>query len=164
MPVYNFQCSCGVLFERKLSLSKRDKKISCPACNAKISRQMTSDVAGQFQHEVGLPVPQNTGVSDIDAHIDRVIGASAKKGWEFQDDRLKEKRTVALEAGVSTADLSQNPDGSWVVMDPFTKRVQENARLTNAKAMAWVQNNKSPMTSLEGRRRVTRPQTRRKID
>jgi len=108
-------------------------------------------VTGTFDQDVqGGPVPQNTGVSQFDAHVDRVIGASAKKGWEVADQRVQLKRQVlGLYPDASGHDLSRNPDGSYRVMTEEERGVHERAMTINNTAMTLRQQLKAKAKKTE---------------
>lgn len=136
MPVYDYMCACGLAFEKILPMDRRDEAVTCEACGEEVERSVPETVAGVFNQTPDGPVPQNTGVSSFDLHVDRIIGASAEKGWAFQDGRDKEKREVLREhPEADTSDLSEAPDGEWEVMPPEVKQRTLRARLINSKAM-----------------------------
>jgi putative FmdB family regulatory protein len=81
--MYRFQCfECGFQFDANAPMSERHEKKPCPSCGSESERLMPDGVNGFFEQDVTGPVPQNTGISQIDADIDRTIGASAKKGCD----------------------------------------------------------------------------------
>lgn len=136
MPVYDFQCECGLRFEQSVRFAERDKPFQCPSCGALASRLMPKTVNGVFVQEVTGPVPQNTGLSAYDAHVDRVIGKSSKQGWEVQEQRQKDKaEVVRANPGVSPHGLSQNPDGSWRPLTKEERGVQQRVQIINGKAL-----------------------------
>ena len=78
---------------------------------------MPEGVNGFFNKDVTGPVPQNTGIAGLDAHVDRVIGAHAKQGWEAHDKRAAEKRkTLGGVENPGAKELAKNPDGTYRVM------------------------------------------------
>lgn len=128
MPLYVYQCSCGLQFEGAAHMKENKKPKACPSCGALAPRMMPTDISGTYNQDVSSPVPQNTGLSQLDAHIDRVIGQSAQKGWEVADLRAQEKREIlAKEPEITGRDLSRNPDGSYRVMAPSEKEVHDRA-------------------------------------
>lgn len=135
MATYSYQCSCGLQFEaiRPMSMAKEPRE--CPACGTKAPRKMPTEVAGVFDQAVTGPVPQNTGVSKLDADIDRVIGQSAKQGWNVAGRRVEEKKKVLQETGADGHNLSRNVDGSYRVLQPEEKGVQDRALAIHSKAM-----------------------------
>ena len=88
-----------------------------------------------FVQEVTGPVPQNTGLSQLDANIDRAIGTSARQGWEVHAQRRKDK-TAVLQAhpGKQNTDLSLMPDGSYRVLTSEEKAVTDRAHAINSQA------------------------------
>lgn len=118
LPTYEYQCLCGRLFEKYLSLSKRTTGQKCPSCDVIVLRALPSKVSGHFNLEVTGPVPQNTGAS-LDAHIDRVIGQSARQGKAVAQRRVEDKKGLLYDnPGTRPSDLSKNHDGSYRVMKP----------------------------------------------
>ena len=141
MPMYEYQCECGVRFERHFSFSPAKEAAPictpCPECNAAANRLMPETVSGVFVKDVTGPVPQNTGIHSLDAHIDRVIGQSAKQGWEAHETRLKDKAEVLRDnPDVSPHALTQAPDGSWRPLHPEERAVQVRAQTINSLAMS----------------------------
>jgi len=107
----------------------------CPDCGQMAGRAVPESVEGNFDHDVSGPVPQNTGISQIDAIADRAIGKSARKGWEVADKRVQDKRRVLAGSEATGHDLSRNPDGSYRVMTPEEKGVHERSQEIHSKAM-----------------------------
>lgn len=136
MPVYDFQCECGLRFEQSVPFASREKPFPCRSCGGQAQRLMPSTVSGVFVKDVTGPGPQNTGLSAYDAHVDRVIGKSAAQGWAVQEKRVADKREVLRDnPGATGHDLSQNPDGSWKVLTPEERGFQDRALTINSKAM-----------------------------
>ncbi len=136
MPTFVFQCKCGLQFEKSVRMSRRDKPVNCK-CGEVAPRLMPEGVAGVFvQKAKGGPVPQNTGISSYDVHVDRVIGVSAEDGWGFQEKRDAVKREVLHQnPGAILRDLSHNTDGTWEVMPSKVKQRTYRGRLINEQAM-----------------------------
>lgn len=129
MPLYTYQCSCGLRFEASASMSEHSKPKPCPICGQKASRKMPENINGVFLHTVTGPEPQNTGISDLDAHIDRVIGRSAVQGWAAHTARVDAKRELlAVHPDATGYDISQNPDGTFRVMERDEGQVVKTAR------------------------------------
>lgn len=96
---------------------------------------MPEGVNGFFNKEVTGPGPQNTGISGLDAHIDRVIGAHAKQGWEEHGKRAAEKTKLLAQPEAEGKALSRNPDGSYRVMESEEAAVQKRALTIHNMAM-----------------------------
>jgi putative FmdB family regulatory protein len=136
MPTYIYQCKCGVRFEAVASMKDHQKPKECPSCKAQAPRVIPDEVAGVFNKDVTGPVPQNTGLASLDAHIDRVIGVSAKRGWDEHEKRLRlKKRVLDGNPGASPEALSRNPDGSYRPLSPDERGVHERANAINSLAM-----------------------------
>lgn len=132
---YLYQCTCGVRFEATASMKDHQAPKPCPECNLLAERVVPNDVAGVFKHEVTGPVPQNTGISQLDAHIDRVIGQSAAQGREVIAKRNRDKEAVQRATGAKRNQLSKNPDGSYRVLEPEAQNIHYRANLINSMAM-----------------------------
>ena len=136
MPTYEFQCECGLRFESFAAMVDYQKPQKCPECGKDAPRHIPLDVQGVIQQEVTGPTPQNTGVSQIDTHIDRVIGQSAHQGWDVVGRRVEEKRQVLRRnPGTDGRTLSRNPDGSYSVLPPDERGIHERANVINSLAM-----------------------------
>jgi putative FmdB family regulatory protein len=135
MPIYVFQCGCGIRFEASAPMKDNQKPQPCPGCGEMAERWVPEDVHGAFDIPVSGPVPQNTGATSVDTDYDRVIGTSAEQGWEVQERRYKEKVEVMRTQGVEGSDLSRNPDGSYRVLTPEEKGVFQRGTSLNAEAM-----------------------------
>lgn len=122
-------------------MKDHSKPKPCPSCGLAAPRMMPESLTGSFSQELqDGPVPQNTGVSQLDTHIDRVIGASAKKGWEVAERRLHDKRQVLEDhPEASGQDLSRNPDGTYRVLTADERGVHERAMNINNTAMSLRQ-------------------------
>ena len=154
MPIYNFQCECGLQFEQSRSFAKRDNPVKCKACGEKVERSMPTEVAGVFRQQTTSMNPQNTGVSSFDHHVDRVVGKSADEGRAFQDHRASVKRAVLRSnPGATRQDLTELPDGTWDVMAPEVKTQQAAGRIINNAAMRLgrYQNNDTYHLDEQGR-------------
>jgi len=70
----------------------------------------------------------------VDHEVDRVVGQHAKEGWAAIDERKAHKEQLAEEAGVDTGSLSKLPDGDYMVLPEFERKVLEgvNSKLAEA--------------------------------
>jgi putative FmdB family regulatory protein len=135
MPVYTYLCTCGLRFEASASIKDYQKPKACPSCKDNASRCTPTDIDGVFHQEVTGPVPQNTGISQLDVSIDRAIGQSANQGWEAIDERNKDKEQVLRDTGAKRHHLSKNPDGSYRVLEPQARDIHARANLIHSLAM-----------------------------
>lgn len=136
MPRFDYQCVCGLMFEGYAPMADSMESKDCPDCGKAADRAMPDNVEGSFEQDVSGPVPQNTGVSQIDAVADRAIGKAARQGWEVADRRVRDKRRVIADTpGATGHDLSRNPDGSYRVMTPEEKGVHDRSQKIHGKAM-----------------------------
>lgn len=134
--IYEYQCNCGIRFEASASMADHQKPQPCPGCAELAPRNLPQSVSGFFSVSTSGIGPQNTGISEIDANIDRIIGADARKGWAAIEDRNTGKSEVLHNnPGASPLDLSKNPDGSYRVMKDAEKRIHARAFTINAMAM-----------------------------
>ena len=144
MPTYNFQCDCGVRFERVVSFDARQDPRSCPACDSAARRLMPETVSGIFVKDVNGPGPQNTGIASLDAHVDRVIGKSAAQGWEAHELRKADKQQALHSSpGADPYSLTQRPDGSWRPLTTEERGTQVRAQTINSLAVSSLAKRRS---------------------
>lgn len=147
MPTYEYQCSCGVQFDAQAKMQDRTKPKPCPRCGDDANPMLPSTVQGHFKKDVTGPVPQNTGIHDLDTHIDRVIGQSAAQGRAVIEDRVRRKREVLRDnPGVDGHALSRTPDGDYRILGPEEKAVHDRTLAIHNKAMDWKQGTKKSGT------------------
>lgn len=97
---------------------------------------MPGTVNGFFKKEVTGPVPQNTGIHDLDTHIDRVVGQHAQQGWRAVEKRVGDKRKlIEANPGASGHDLSRNTDGTYRIMAPDERAIHDRVVALNRKAI-----------------------------
>jgi len=137
MPTYEYQCACGVRFDGRAPVADRRKPKECPDCGEDAPPMPPSTVAGHFNKNVDGPGPQNTGIHDLDTHIDRVIGQSSRQGWDVAEGRKRQKEEVMAAEGVTGKDLSKRPDGSYGVLKPEERAVHDRAQKIHEKAGEW---------------------------
>jgi putative FmdB family regulatory protein len=136
MPRYTYQCECGLQFEATAPMKDHSKPKPCPECKAEAQRLLPEDVDGVFKHEVTGPVPQNTGISQLDANIDRAIGTSAAQGREVIEQRNRDKEATMRATGAKRHHLARVPDNEgYRVLEPEARDVHARANLINALAM-----------------------------
>jgi len=146
MPLYDYQCECGIRFEHSVPFVKRNDPVSCYECGAPAERLMPDTVSGVFVKDVTGMGPQNSGIHSLDAHIDRVIGKSAAQGWAVQEQRVGDKREVLRQNPEATGhDLSQDPDGSWRVLSKEERGFQDRALVINSQAITNLQKKTRPI-------------------
>jgi hypothetical protein len=117
-------------------MKDNQKPKPCPSCKAQAPRMMPTDLNGTFNLQVDGPGPQNTGVAQLDAHIDRVIGQSANQGWSMIDKRVRDKKEVLAHHPEATGyDLSRNVDGSYRVLKPEERRIHDRANALHREAL-----------------------------
>ena len=142
MPTYEYQCLCGLRFDGRSSLEDRSKAKTCPSCEEQAAPVVPSQVHGHFNHEVTGPGPQNSGIQGLDAHIDRVIGQSAKQGRDVINQRVHDKRQIlANNPGLQGKDLSKNLDGSYRVLKPEERDVHDRSQNIHKTAMGIAAKN-----------------------
>jgi len=127
MPIYKYQCKCGLQFEKSVKASKRQEPQKC-VCGTMASWMMPKDVGVSFKPKVDGIGPQNTGVSLWDEHADRVIGEDARKKWAVVKARSQHKRELLRSNPEATgADIAKNPDGSYRIMDDEERKASDAA-------------------------------------
>jgi len=140
MPVYTYQCGCGIRFEGSASMAKHSKPHKCPDCGEMADRLMPSDVNGVFNQEVSGPVPQNTGVDGLDAHIDRVIGQSAEQGRKAHVARVDTKKELLRDnPGATGKDITKTSDGEFHLMSLEERDARDTALSINNQAMNAIE-------------------------
>ena len=123
MPTYQHQCSCGVRFEATRPVASAKASVPCPSCKKAVLPSLPATVASTFRKDVTGPGPQNTGIHDLDTHIDRVIGQSAAQGWGIAQRRDSDKQAVLrANPGTERGDLGRNTDGSYRVLAPKERK------------------------------------------
>lgn len=124
MPKFTYLCNCGVEFQKWMTADKQSIPQSCPSCKSKANVKPPSDFGGAvYNKEVSGPIPQNTGLHDLDTHIDRVIGQSAKQGWGVIEQRYRDKVAMLKDNGIDGDSIKRNPDGSYGVLKPEEKEM-----------------------------------------
>lgn len=113
MPMFEFECSCGLRFE-KLIRGGPPEAHTCKSCGAEAPRVL-SDFGFSFGDG---KVDGNTGVHSLDTNIDHRIGRDAKRAWEVYKDRFSRKRQVQREAGGEGNVPVKIEDGDYVPMTP----------------------------------------------
>ncbi len=131
MPLYEFQCECGLLFEELFPRVKSVTDHPCPACGAQAPK-VVSPVSHTFAHKVvGGPRPQNTGVHAIDYSADAVIGRDAEARWHAHEAREKAKVAATRDAARALGVKVESKDQlvrEGPVSEPSYRVVQEGER------------------------------------
>lgn len=135
MPIYEYQCKCGIKFEKAVKAPKRQEPQKC-RCGSDASWVMPKAVSISFKPKTTGIGPQNTGVSSWDANPDRVIGESARQNWAVADARSRHKQEILRDhPGKTGADLARNLDGSYRVMGGDERKAADTA--TSARQLHW---------------------------
>lgn len=143
MPLYDFQCSCGLSFQKKRQASQAKDPAPCPYCKTPASRVVPDSVGVVMGYEATTIQPQNTGVLSFDADIDRVIGSSAKLGWQAQSTREGEKDEVLrVNPDAEREDITANLDKSWGVLPKDYRVIRKNAERLNNAAIKHIRNSR----------------------
>lgn len=136
MPKYRYQCACGVQFEDKNTIAKHSEPKPCPDCSGLAARMMPEAIEGHFNKDVDGPGPQNTGIHDLDTHVDRVIGQSAAQGMAVIEARQKAKREFLRDnPSVDPKHIARTPDGGLAVNKPDEQDFAVRANRINSRAM-----------------------------
>lgn len=129
MPLYRYQCECGLNFSARGSIQDSNSPIKCEACGAMAPRDVPSNVSVAYAGSTSGSGPQNTGLSSLDGNYDRVIGTDAKQKWGTVRERQNDKRRfLASNPGATGHDLSKLPDGTYRVMAPEERAAAEKGR------------------------------------
>jgi len=137
MPTYEYQCDCGVQFEGRNPLAKRDQPKPCPDCSKPSNPMPPSTVQGHFTKSVTGAGPQNTGIQGLDAHIDRTIGQSSKQGWDVAEQRKRAKEAILSGTNADGHDISKNLDGTYRIMKPEERAAHERSQKIHQAAGEW---------------------------
>ena len=144
MPAYSYQCNCGVRFEASASMADHQKPKKCPSCGILAPRHLPEDLRGVFSLQTSGIGPQNTGVSDYDMNVDRIIGSDATKGYAAIEERNERKLKVLREnPGAGSRDLSLNPDGTYRIMQKKEKQIHARALTINHLALNALKKKKA---------------------
>ena len=147
MPIYEYQCGCGIRFESTASMAKHAEPKKCPECGKEADRLMPSDVNGVFNQEVSGPIPQNTGVDSLDAHIDRVIGQSAEQGRKAHVARVDTKKELLRDNPDATGkDITKTSDGEFHLMSQEERNARDAALSINNQAMNAIEQERTKPT------------------
>jgi len=138
MPIYEFQCPCGIRFEAEASMKDNQKPHPCPDCGALAPRWVPRDVAGTFNVKTKGMTPQNTGIHSMDTNWDRTIGKDSEDKWIEFGRHYKDKEAFMRANGVGRSDISRNPDGTYRVLRPEEKAIHKRALDINEKAMEAI--------------------------
>lgn len=118
MPVYEFQCKCGLCFELRLPASKAMDPSFCPECSSLAKRKVGKPTSTySVQNTDGTIRPQSTGFSGFDTDYDRVIGTDSKMKWIAIEDRNKIKREIMRKENVSKEYIAYDENHEYVVID-----------------------------------------------
>lgn len=132
MPVFVYQCGCGLRFEKRVSVGDRGKAQSCE-CGQSAQQVLSSDVGFTVHQETQGTLPQNTGFSQIDASYDRVIAQDSEKKWGTIAKREEAKEVLLHKnPGKTKADLGRAVDGGYQILDERTRKIGERGRIIHA--------------------------------
>lgn len=138
MPIFTYQCSCGLRFDAMQSTDEPRETHPCKRCKL-LAKRKISVGSVTFAHTPDGPRPQNTGASSVDHDLDVVIGRSAEQNLRVYQDRQDYKRRV-ISANDTTGDhLSRLEDGEYFVMSEQQRVAAKKARLMNQDAMKRIQ-------------------------
>lgn len=138
MPIFTYQCPCGLRFGSMQPAKDPREAMACKRCGKDAARQIS---ASDFKigHEPDGPRPQNTGASSVDHDLDVIIGRSAERNLRVYQDRQDYKRRV-ITANETTGDhLSRLDNGEYFVMTEQQRVAAKKARLMNQDAMKKIQ-------------------------
>ena len=138
MPMYTYQCNCGIRFESSSSMKDSTKPKPCPGCNKLAPRVLPANIEGTFDVKTEGMTPQNTGVHQLDTNADRVIGKDSATKWAGIASHYKDKERFMRNNEVGRTDISRNPDGTYRVLKPEEKATHNRAIVINKKAMDTV--------------------------
>jgi putative FmdB family regulatory protein len=88
VPLYEFQCECGLQFEKLFKRITDVKTLPCPTCGNDAKKMMSASNFS-FTHppnQLNGMAPPSTGTSD-DWNFDKAIGRDAEKKWADVEKR-----------------------------------------------------------------------------
>lgn len=111
MPLYQYLCpTCKLRFEKIGQAARSEDPAACPTCQRPAPRALGGAPRMAYQANTTGITPQNTGLTGVDSNYDRVIGQSAKAGWDVQRQRVADKRAVLrANPGLRGEDLKKMP-------------------------------------------------------
>lgn len=129
MPLYQYLCaSCRLRFEVVGGTSTASQPAACPKCAKPAPRALPGNLRMAYGAKVEGVAPQNTGLSGVDTNYDRVIGQSARQGWDAQRRRVADKREILRRnPGVVGEDLKRLPDRNLYEVMPAPERALRRA-------------------------------------
>ena len=88
MPLYEFQCECGLQFEKLFKRVTDVKTLPCPTCGKEAKKMMSASnfAFAHSQSQLNGINPPNTGTSD-DWNFDKAIGRDAERKWKDVEKR-----------------------------------------------------------------------------
>lgn len=140
MPRYEYQCECGMKFEKSVTFANREVPQTCPSCKEKSVPLISRDVNFSFNQKITSPKPPNTGISAYDHKVDRAIGASAEHGWAVHEERTAQKRQLLRENPNSEyGHISRTTEGEYRIMGEGETQEVDNR---NKKAIPFIRQRK----------------------
>lgn len=131
MPLYEYQCPCGLKFEKLLPRASSDPQ-SCPDCGEPAVKQVsasnfafgesrrTGKTGAVAETAGGELVAEyrdgNTGVHSVDSNIDKMVGRDAERRWNQIDSREDAKKSARREHADRRVAVSRTPDGEYKPM------------------------------------------------
>jgi putative FmdB family regulatory protein len=129
MPLYQYLCGeCKLRFESVGGASNASQPAACPRCSRPAPRALPGSLRTAYSAQVSGIAPQNTGLSGVDTSYDRVIGQSARQGWDAQRLRLRDKHEILRRnPGASGEDLKRVPGRNVYEVMPVPERAMRRA-------------------------------------
>ena len=141
MPIFIYECrTCEVEFEEFIVHQEDTKKYSehhpCPECKRRAKRIKVNSVSFSFKapngQTQGSGVHGQSGVHDLDyPSLDKAIGRSSTKKWEYYYDRKKARDKARRELGTNAV---KQVDGVVTALDSQTADFREKGLKTLRKA------------------------------
>jgi putative FmdB family regulatory protein len=137
MPLYEYQCeACGCRFELRQAADKAGQS-ACPSCEEQAEQMVPDTFNSTYKPQPdGTMRPQNTGVSNYDANVDRVIGDHSSKGWQKIHTRYSRKRGLLRDNPSKTGhDLGRTVDNDYKILKTEERQAAETARNLHTEAI-----------------------------
>lgn len=141
MPIFGYTCkSCEVEFEECLIQSEDVGKYSkwhpCPQCRGRAARMKVSAVNFSFTAPAGRTqgsgVHGQSGVHDLDyPSVDKAVGRSSTKKWEYYNARKSARDKARRELGVNAI---KQVDDVVIPLDKQSSKIRDQGLGTLLKA------------------------------
>jgi hypothetical protein len=130
MPKYTYQCKCGLVFNKHLSIEKAKEPQKCQSCGSMLDKSAPANLNGSFSLKSDSIKPQNTGVHAFDTNPDKVIAQHSVQSWGVMQERRDEKLDLMKSNKVTGDYIAHGNNGHYRVMPEEEKTsFQKNSKI-----------------------------------